>query len=57
MEPIHYLVTKIEGDYAILRTTDRPEPIETPTALALLPDGITEGTHLLWENLEYTIIH
>lgn len=56
MEPIHYLVTKIEGDYAILKTTDRPEPIEAPVALALLPDSITEGTRLLWEDMEYTII-
>ena len=55
MDPIHYLVTKIEGDYAILRTTDRPEPVESPVALALLPDGVTEGTRLLWEDLEYTI--
>ena len=56
MEPIHNLVTKIQGDYAILVTTDRPEPVEAPVALALLPDGVTEGSRLLWENLEYTII-
>ncbi len=56
MEPIHYLVTKIDGDYAILRTIDLPEPVEAPVALALLPDGTVEGTRLLWENLEYTII-
>ena len=56
MEPIHYLVTKIQGDYALLVTTDRPEPVEAPVALALLPDGVTEGSRLLWENLEYTII-
>lgn len=55
MEPIHYLVTKIEGDYAILRTVDRPEPVEAPVALALLPDGVAEGDRLLWENLEYNI--
>ena len=40
----------------ILVTTDRPEPVEAPVALALLPDGVTEGSRLLWENLEYTII-
>ena len=56
MEPIHYLVTKIEGDYAILKTIDCPEPVEVPVALALLPDGVAEGTRLLWEDLEYTII-
>lgn len=55
METIHYLVTKIQGDYAILVTTDRPEPIEVPVALALLPDGVTEGTRLVWEDLEYQV--
>lgn len=55
MEPIHYLVTKIEGDYAILRTVDRPEAVEAPVALALLPDGVAEGVHLLREDMEYTI--
>lgn len=56
MEPIHYLVTKIEGDYAILRTIGRLEEVEVPVALALLPEGVAEGTRLLWEDLEYTII-
>lgn len=56
MEPVHYLVTKIEGDYAILVTTGCPEAVEAPVALALLPDGVAEGTRLLWEDLEYTII-
>lgn len=55
MEPIHYLVTKIEGDYAILRTIDRPEAVEASVALALLPDGVAEGDRLLWEDLEYII--
>lgn len=55
MEPIHYFVTKIQGDYAILVPEDRPQ-VEAPVALALLPDGIGEGDRLLYENLEYTIL-
>ena len=55
MDTIHYLVTKIEGDYAILVPVDEPDCPGNPVALAFLPDGVAEGTHLLWENLEYTV--
>lgn len=55
MEPIHYFVTKIEGDYAILVPEDRPE-VEAPVALAFLPDGIGEGDRLLYQDLEYTVL-
>lgn len=56
MGPIHYFVTKIEGDYAILVPEDRTPTVEIPVALALLPDGIGEGTRLLYEDLEYTVL-
>ena len=39
-------VREIAGDYAVL---------ENEVALALLPDGIAEGTVLIFENFEYRI--
>lgn len=56
MEPIHYIVLRIDGDYAQLVTADEPLATPFPVALALLPDGVGEGDHLVWENLEYTIL-
>lgn len=56
MTPIHYIVLRIDGDYAQLVTADEPQATPFPTALALLPDGVGEGAHLIWENLEYTIL-
>ena len=50
MEPIHYFVTKIEGDYAILVPESCPQPVELPVALALLPDGLGVGNPLRYEN-------
>lgn len=46
-------VREIDGDYAVL-VSDSGE--ESRTALALLPDGITEGTRLIFENFEYRIL-
>ena len=45
-------VREIDGDYAVLVSDDGAE---SRTALALLPDGITEGTRLVFENFEYRI--
>ena len=45
-------VVEIDGDYAVLVSDDGAE---SRTALALLPDGITEGTRLVFENFEYRI--
>ena len=53
MEPIRYTVQCIWGDYAILLSQDG---VENQVALALLPDGVEEGQHLLWENFEYRLI-
>ncbi|MGI5893169.1 MAG: DUF3006 domain-containing protein [Candidatus Merdivicinus sp.] len=52
MGPIHYTVKLIMGDYAILVSE---EGVENQVALALLPPGIDEGDHLVWENLCYTL--
>lgn len=56
METKYYIVEKIDGDYAILKRTDIDQNDDFLVARALLPMEIEEGTKLLWENLEYTII-
>ena len=43
-------VAEIAGDYAVL-VSERGT--RTEVALALLPDGIREGTVLICENFEY----
>ena len=62
MGRFEYLVEKIEGDYAYLRRTDT-DFFETGTlqdlklvARALLPPEITEGTKLLYEWMQYSIL-
>ena len=45
-------VVEIDGDYAVLRGADGEESC---TALALLPDGLHEGTRLIFENFEWRI--
>lgn len=56
MGPFEYKVLRIDGDYAHLLRTDIPTEETILVARALLPDDIDEGTMLLWENLEYTVI-
>ncbi len=54
MNPINYIVKKIDGDYCYLVNVDNNE--ELFIARALLPDDIDEGTKLLFENFMYEII-
>ena len=54
MEPILYLVKKIDGDYAWLENTEHPEREPVFIARALLPDTVFEGARLWFENFEYT---
>ena len=56
MGPYRYIVERIDGDYAMLRRTDIPGEDLMTVARALLPEDIDEGTQLLWEDLEYSII-
>lgn len=56
MGPYEYKVVRIDGDYAHLLRTDVETDDTIIIARALLPDEIDEGTRLLWENLEYTVI-
>ncbi|RHR24187.1 chorismate--pyruvate lyase [Clostridium sp. AF19-22AC] len=53
-----YIVERIDGDYALLRRTDETDPKAEPklVARALLPMEIREGSRLLYEYLQYSII-
>ncbi len=51
-----YLVERIDGDYAMLRNLEEPDSEWKQVARALLPDEITEGTKLLYELLQYSVI-
>lgn len=62
MSRFEYIVEEIDGDYAHLRRTDA-EALETGAdqelklvARALLPPEIAEGTRLLYEWMQYTIM-
>lgn len=54
MEIVHYIVARLDGDYAILMPADGSGG-ENPVALALLPDAVTEGSRLRWEDLSYEL--
>lgn len=56
MESCNYMVEKIDGDYAHLRRTDKPEDNLKLVARAILPAEIEEGSLLKYECFEYTII-
>ena len=56
METKFYTVERITGDYAYLKRTDAYEPELLMITLALLPDGVDEGTNLKWEMFQYEIV-
>ena len=53
-----YIVERIDGDYALLKRADEADVQGDPkmVARALLPPEIMEGTKLLYEYLQYTIV-
>ena len=55
MDVKHYVVERIDGDYAYLRRTDQTEEELFLVARALLPEEIDEGTRLKYEMLQYTV--
>ncbi len=56
MNTYYYVVESIDGDYANLRRTDEESAELKLVARALLPTEITEGTRLIYEFMEYSII-
>jgi hypothetical protein len=55
METWYYEVVSIDGDYANLRRTDIESDDLKLVARALLPDGISEGSRLKYELLQYEL--
>ena len=53
METVYLTVMEVCGDYALL-CSDAGE--QRQTAIFLLPDGITDGTRLKFENFSYEIV-
>lgn len=59
MNRFEYVVVSIDGDYANLRRTDLAEGEADELKLvarALLPPEITEGSRLLYEWMQYSIM-
>ena len=56
MQTFRYQVVSIDGDYANLKRIDVEDDDVKLVARALLPPEITEGTKLLYEMLQYTIL-
>ncbi|MBO4976371.1 MAG: chorismate--pyruvate lyase [Lachnospiraceae bacterium] len=56
MNRFEYVVVSIDGDYANLRRTDIESEELKLVARALLPAEIVEGSKLLYEWMQYTII-
>lgn len=56
MNRFEYVVVSIDGDYANLKRTDVDTEECKLVARALLPPEITEGTRLLYEWMQYSII-
>ncbi|MCF2653241.1 DUF3006 domain-containing protein [Anaeromassilibacillus senegalensis] len=56
MGPYEYVVSRIDGDYAVLRRTDNDTHDEILVARALLPEEVDEGSKLLYEAFQYTLI-
>ncbi|MDE6601308.1 MAG: chorismate--pyruvate lyase [Lachnospiraceae bacterium] len=56
MNTFQYRVASIDEDYANLERIDAAEDGYKLVARALLPPEIKEGTKLLYEMLQYTIL-
>ena len=56
LNTFQYRVASIDGDYANLERIDAPEEGYKLVARALLPPEIKEGTKLLYEMLQYSVM-
>ncbi len=56
MNSFRYRVVSIDGDYARLKRIDQESDDLKLVARALLPPEITEGTELLYEWMQYSIL-
>ncbi len=55
-DKINYTVARLDGDYAYLQKDDEPELELKCVARALLPAEIVEGSKLLYEMMEYSLL-
>ena len=55
-DPVDYIVVSFEGDYAMLRKAEEPDGQLTQVAIALLPDGATDGSRVRRVMLDYTLL-
>lgn len=53
---IEYIVNQIDGDYVYLRNLNSAEQEDKCVARALLPVEINEGTRVIYELMEYSIL-
>ncbi len=56
MYTFRYVVESIDGDYANLKRIDGEDEDVKLVARALLPPEIAEGTKLLYEMMQYSVI-
>lgn len=56
LDKIYYTVNSLEGDYAYLRKEDDASDELKCVARALLPAEIAEGSRLVYEMMEYSIV-
>lgn len=52
----YYTVDRLDGDYAYLKKEDDASGETKCVARALLPAEITEGSRLLYEMMEYSLL-
>lgn len=56
LDKIYYTVDSLDGDYAYLKQEDGASEESKCVARALLPAEIAEGSRLLYEMMEYTLL-
>ncbi|MDE6363568.1 MAG: DUF3006 domain-containing protein [Lachnospiraceae bacterium] len=56
LDKIYYIVNSLEGDYAYLIKEDDASGERKCVARALLPPEIAEGSRLVYEMMEYSMV-
>ena len=56
MEETKYTLVRVEGEYAYLRKDGASPADDLFIAMALLPPSVDEGSRLLYENFEFSLI-
>ncbi|MCD8356611.1 MAG: chorismate--pyruvate lyase [Clostridia bacterium] len=55
-DPVNYTVVTFDGDYAMLRNESEPDAPLTQVAVALLPEGVTDGSRVQRVMTEYMLL-